>query len=107
MKKIKRDSIFSNLGETIVKYKPVTAPRLQPGDKEYRALPVYLSEDLIGWLDDTVRSIKKNGYRQVTRSAILRALIKATRGKSLNFADIMNEYELEIKIKSYDNPHNG
>src|SRR5436309_2355145 len=78
---ISRDSVFRDVGASAVPGirddLKVPAQGIQPEETRTHQTAVWLGEDEIEWLDNQCRTIQRGGWRGVTRSALIRALITA------------------------------
>ncbi len=68
----------------------------QQGDTRQTA--VWLADEEIEWLDDRCREIRRAGWRAITRSALIRALIRAAMARSPELAGISGEAELAERL---------
>ena len=64
-----------------------------------RQTALWLNDEELEWLDDRVRDIRQGGWRGITRSALLRALIRAAMDKDLALAGVSGEAELIDHLK--------
>jgi hypothetical protein len=90
---IKRDSIFRSTASGPAPQQGVSQP-----EPETHQTAVWLTDEETGWIDVRLQEIKKSGWRGVTRSAFLRALIRAAMRRSLNLEGITGEAELEQRL---------
>lgn len=98
---ITRDSVFkpasgSPSGPELV---PPPSRSVPVPAAESRQTGVWLSDDDFDWLDERCRDIRNAGWRGVTRSAVIRAVIHALRNRSLLFSRVANEEELVAAIE--------
>jgi hypothetical protein len=84
---IKRESVFSNLGG---REEPSAAD-----EKQYRATTVWLCEDEMQWLDDLCHETRRGPWKGITRSALLRVLIRAARRSGVSLSGSGDELEAE------------
>ncbi len=64
-----------------------------------RQTALWLSDEELEWLDDRVRDIRQGGWRGITRSALLRALIRSMMEKDITVAGVSGEAELVEHLK--------
>ena len=64
-----------------------------------RQTALWLSDEELEWLDDRVRDIRQGGWRGITRSALLRALIRSMMEKHIALAGVSGEAELVEQLK--------
>ena len=89
---IKRDSVF---GRRSVE---VPAQGLPKEEKKTTQTAVWLSNEETNWIDDRCTEIKRGGWKGVTRSAFIRALIQAAMEKQLKVAGVTGEAGLKEKL---------
>jgi len=64
-----------------------------------RQTAVWLADEETEWLDIRLQEIKKAGWRGATRSAFIRALIRATmHGRAIDVSGVSGEAELEQRL---------
>lgn len=68
---ISRDSVFRNTRATPA---PVQGKAVEPAAHQ---TAVWLGDEEIEWLDDRCQEVRRGGWRSITRSAFIRALIRA------------------------------
>lgn len=90
---IKRDSVFGRREETAT---PVQG--IPKEEKKTTQTAVWLSEEETNWIDDQVTTIKRSGWKGVTRSAFIRAAIQALIGKNPDLAGVSGEAELKERL---------
>ena len=90
---ITRDSVFRTTGQA-------PAPRQGLGTQEAktRQTAVWLTDEETEWIDARMQEIKKAGWRGVTRSAFIRALIRATMQRAVDVGGVTGEAELEQRL---------
>jgi hypothetical protein len=95
---IARDSVFRPSGEPPVPQgvSEPAAPTRQTG--------VWLTDEEIEWLDTWCREVRRGGWRGITRSAFIRALIQAMRSRSPDLAGVSGEAELVEALKQAIEP---
>ena len=91
-KSIKRDSIF---GRTAAVTTPVQGIR---DEKKATQTAVWLADEETNWIDDRCTEIKRGGWKGVTRSAFIRALIQAAMDKQLDVAGVTGEAGLKERL---------
>ncbi len=84
---IKREGVFTR--------KPSAAMPVQ-GIEEPKPVQtaIWLYPDELDWLDNQCTAIKRAGWRGVTRSGILRALIRSAQDKGVELAGASDEADL-------------
>ena len=65
-----------------------------------RQTALWLSDEELEWLDDRVRDIRQGGWRGITRSALLRALIRSMMERRIALSGVSGEAELVEQLKS-------
>ena len=93
---IARDSVFGS--------RPAAGPSQgisRPEDEKARQTGVWFTEDELDWLDSRCRDIRRGGWRSITRSAMIRALIQAVQDQSLEteLTGVTGEAELTQAIR--------
>ena len=63
-----------------------------------RQTAVWLADEETDWIDSRLQEIKKAGWRGVTRSAFIRALIRATMQRTVDVGGVTGEAELEQRL---------
>ena len=95
-KTITRDSVFHSTPP------PAEAPAPGQGIVQEKATirqtAIWLSDDELDWLDTHIQKIKRGGWRSVTRSALVRALIRASMEKDIELAGISGTAELSQRL---------
>jgi hypothetical protein len=73
----------------------------RPEDEKARQTGVWFTEDELDWLDSRCRDIRRGGWRSVTRSAMIRALIQAVQDQPLEIelTGVTGEAELAQAIR--------
>ncbi len=94
-KTISRDSVFRSTAA------PSEAPA-QGVDQEVitRQTAVWLSDEETEWLDDQIQQIKRSGWRGVTRSALIRALIRTAMQQPIELGGVSSEADLTQRFAS-------
>ncbi len=95
-KTISRDSVFRSTAA------PTETPTqgIDQEDVVTRQTAVWLSDEETEWLDDQIQQIKRSGWRGVTRSALIRALIRASMQQSLELSGVSGEADLTRRLTS-------
>ena len=65
---------------------------------ETRQTAVWLADEETEWLDDRCREIRRDGWRAITRSALIRALIRAAMARPPELAGVSGEAELTERL---------
>src|SRR5215211_4104516 len=93
---ISRDSVFGSRGET-----PVHQGVVDADEDKTRQTGVWMTDQELDWLDSRCRDIRRGGWRGVTRSAFIRALVQAVQDKPFEpeLAGVTGEAELVQAIK--------
>jgi hypothetical protein len=88
---ITRDSVFRKA--------PAPKQGIQKPEIRTRQTAVWLADQETEWIDTRLQEIKKAGWRGVTRSAFIRALIRATmNSRPVDVSGITGEAELEQRL---------
>ena len=90
---ITRDSVFRTTGQA-----PTPAQGLGKPEAKTRQTAVWLTDEETDWIDTKLQEIKKAGWRGVTRSAFIRALIRATMQRHIDVGGATGEAELEQRL---------
>ncbi len=90
---ITRDSVFRRT-ETDVTVQAVEEEVLT------RQTAVWLSDDEINWLDNQCQQIKQSGWRGITRSALIRALVQAAMQSEPTLSGVNTEEEITERLTS-------
>ena len=64
-----------------------------------RQTALWLSDEELEWLDDRVRDVRQGGWRGITRSAMLRALIRTVMDTDVVLTGVSGEAELVDQMK--------
>jgi hypothetical protein len=88
-------------------FKSTTHPA---GDQPAQGLPAtesptrqtafWLADDEVDWLDGQCRDIRRGGWRSVTRSALVRALIQAAKEQAVDLTGAAGERELVQRLSA-------
>ena len=90
---ITRDSVFRTIGKAPTPKQGINKPEA----KTYQTA-VWLTDEETGWIDIRLQEIKKAGWRGVTRSAFIRALIRAAMQRKVDVGGVTGEAELEQRL---------
>ena len=90
---ITRDSVFRTTGSA-----PTPKQGLGRSEAETRQTAVWLTDEETGWIDEKLQEVKKTGWRGITRSAFIRALIRAAMQRAIDVGGVTGEAELEQRI---------
>ena len=90
---ITRDSIFRTTGQALTPAQGIGTP-----EAKTRQTAVWLMDEETNWIDARLQEIKKTGWRGVTRSAFIRALIRATMQRTVGVGGVTGEAELEQRL---------
>jgi hypothetical protein len=90
---ISRDTVFRTTGT------PTEQPR-QGIEQEAptHQTAVWLGDDEIEWLDNRCQDIRRSGWRSITRSALIRALIQAARERDADVKGVAGQAELKERL---------
>jgi hypothetical protein len=92
---ITRDSVFRTTGEA-----PAPKQGIEKQEVTTRQTAVWLADEETDWVDARLQEIKKAGWRGVTRSAFIRALIRAKMRGPVDVSGVTGEAELEQRLSS-------
>jgi hypothetical protein len=83
---------------------PPPAPRRRSAGQDQARFQtaVWLGEEEVEWLDNRCLEIRRSGWRSVTRSAMIRALIRAAIDKPLDLRGVADEEELTERLSIVD-----
>ncbi len=93
---ISRDSVFRSTATS------TEAPSQGIDQEEVvtRQTAVWLSDEETEWLDDQIQQIKRSGWRSVTRSALIRALIRTAMQEAPELSGVSGEADLTHRLTS-------
>jgi hypothetical protein len=94
---ISRDSVFRSTGGEPER----PAQGVKPTEAPSHQTAVWLSDAETDWLDTQCRHIKRGGWRSITRSALIRALIRAAMDKPTELSGVSGETELVQRLSSH------
>jgi hypothetical protein len=87
---ISRDSVFRSTGATAEQPAQGVRDTAPPAHQT----AVWPGDDETEWLDARCREIKRGGWRSITRSAMIRALIRAAMEQPTELSGVSGETEL-------------
>ena len=90
---ITRDSVFRTTGQAATPAQGLSTP-----EAKTRQTAVWLTDEETDWIDERLQEIKKAGWRGATRSAFIRALIRATMQRTIEVVGVKGEAELEQRL---------
>lgn len=91
---IARDSVFRGTrAEPAPLQQGVPTP-----EKPTRQTAVWLADDEVAWLDDRLQDIRRGGWRNATRSALIRALIRGAMEQDHDLRGVSGEQELSQRL---------
>lgn len=98
---ISRDSVFRDMNnqDTRANLQVPTQGLLQE-ETRTRQTAVWLGDQEIEWLDNQCRTIQRGGWRGVTRSALIRALIRAASEQQAELSGVSGEVEISERFAS-------
>ncbi len=96
---IARDSVFRGTGTTSPQ-PPAQGIVLQ--ETATRQTAVWLADAEVEWLDNQCRDIRRAGWRNITRSALIRALIRSAMERSPDLGGVSGEQELAQRLGTKD-----
>jgi hypothetical protein len=91
---ITRDSVFRTTGET----PPPPQQGINKPEAQTHQTAVWLADEKTDWIDTKLQEIKRAGWRGVTRSAFIRALIRASMQQNRDVSGVTGEAELEQRL---------
>ena len=92
---ITRDSVFRHIGAQD------TAPQgIKPEAAPTHQTAVWLGDEEVEWLDSRCREIRKSGWRSITRSAFIRAIIRAAMEQQTEVTGVSGESELTQRLST-------
>jgi hypothetical protein len=96
---ISRDSVFRGTGASNAAPQ-APAQGIPAQETPTRQTAVWLAEEEVDWLDSQCQDIRRGGWRNVTRSAFIRALIRAAMERSPEVSGVSGEQELAQRLAS-------
>jgi hypothetical protein len=96
---ITRDSVFRGTGAVEA---PAAAPQqgVSAPEAPTRQTAVWLADEEVDWLDARCQDIRRGGWRNVTRSAFIRSLIRAAMERAPEVSGVSGEQELAQRLSS-------
>jgi len=91
---ITRDSVFRSTGTAA----PQPSQGVVPQETPTRQTAVWLADAEVEWLDNQCQDIRRAGWRNITRSALIRALIRSAMERSPKLAGVSGEQELAQRL---------
>ena len=91
---ITRDSVFKTTGSGVV----TPQQGIPKQETQMHQTAVWLADEETQWIDEQCQQIKKSGWRSVTRSAFIRALIRASMEKRADLLGVTGEAELTERL---------
>jgi hypothetical protein len=92
---IARDSVFRRTGDGPA---GPAAQGLGEAEPPARQTAVWLGDGEVEWLDACCQEMKRSGWRGVTRSALIRSLIRAAMVNQPDLQGVIGEEELERRF---------
>ena len=96
---ITRDSVFRGTGAS-GHVPELVEQGIVPQTPPNRQTAVWLADDEVEWLDGQCQDIRRGGWRNVTRSAFIRSLIRASMERSPDVRGVSGEQELTQRLTS-------
>jgi hypothetical protein len=101
---ISRDSVFRDVGAGVVPGirddLKTPAQGLPQEETRTHQTAVWLGDDEVEWLDTQCRTIQRGGWRGITRSSLIRALIRAASGRKVELTGVTGEAEIAERLDS-------
>jgi hypothetical protein len=94
---ITRDSVFRPTGATATP----PAQGITPQEAPARQTAVWLADEEMDWLDAQCQEVRRGGWRSITRSALIRAIIRAAMEDSPDLSGASAERELTQRLLSH------
>ena len=94
---ITRDSVFRGTGSGATE-----SPKqgITPQESPTRQTAVWLADPEVEWLDDQLKDIRRGGWRNITRSALIRALIRSAMERDPDLGGVSGEQELAQRVSA-------
>jgi hypothetical protein len=92
---ISRDSVFRRTG-TAVGETPTQG--IAATEAPTRQTAVWLADEESEWLDSQCQAIRRGGWRSISRSALIRALIRAAMEQDIDLSGASAERELTERL---------
>ncbi len=98
---ITRDSVFRDVANAATSAeRELPKQGLPPEETRTRQTAVWLGDEEIEWLDNQCRAIQRGGWRGVTRSALIRALIRSANEHYVDLSGTTGEVEIAERLAS-------
>ncbi len=97
---IQRDSVFRRTGGETEAPSHSQGLSAEETEATTRQTGVWLAEGEFEWLDERILEIKRSGWRGITRSALLRALVKAAMKADPDLQGVLTEDEIVERLSS-------
>jgi hypothetical protein len=95
---ITRDSVFRGTGAGEAPAAPQQG--IAAAEAPTRQTAVWLADEEVDWLDARCQDIRRGGWRNVTRSAFIRSLIRAAMERAPEVSGVSGEQELAQRLSS-------
>jgi hypothetical protein len=102
---INRDSVFRDVGPlrnrdtgNVGEESKTPAQGLLVGETRTHQTAIWMGNNEIEWLDDQCRTIQRGGWRGITRSALIRALIRAASEQHADLLGVTGEAEIAERL---------
>jgi hypothetical protein len=95
---INRDSVFRDVNARDDTRTPTQG--LPQEETQSRQTAVWLGDEEIDWLDNQCRTIQHGGWRGVTRSALIRAIIRSASERQVDLSGTTGEVEIAARLTS-------
>lgn len=93
---ITRDSVFRNTPTP----NDLPTQGIDVPEKPTRQTAVWLADEEVEWLDGQCQVIRRAGWRTITRSAFIRALIRAAMEQPAELGGVSGEGELAQRLST-------
>lgn len=98
---IRRDSVFRDVSNQDARNSlQVPTQGLPQEETRTRQTAVWLGDEEIEWLDTQCRTVQRGGWRGITRSALIRALIRAASEHQVELSGVSGEAEIADRLAS-------
>jgi hypothetical protein len=94
---ITRDTVFRGTGSGTTESPKQGITAQEPPTRQ---TAVWLAELEVEWLDDRLQDIRRGGWRTITRSALIRALIRSSMERDPDLGGVTGEQELTQRLSS-------
>lgn len=100
---IRRDSVFRSTDPDRPDQSANPSVRPEQGapgaERSMRQTAVWLSDDELEWLDQESRKLRRNGWRSINRSIVIRAILESHIGNEPDYADTKSERGLSDRFR--------